>query len=156
AEYGDLPATWQVLTGGGGMPLWYKVRKGLDIPHSVKKIGVNIDIRGTGGQSVAPGSLHKSGRRHRCAPARSRHDLPPEDPPGLLVKKNQEVIRCREEADLAGIKLDEINVELNPGRPPNFKKLEKLIQSAHRFREIVEGKRTFPSPSERDLAMANI
>jgi len=156
AEYGDLPATWQVLTGGGGMQLWYKVPKGLDIPNSVKKIGVNIDIRGTGGQSVAPGSLHKSGRRYRWAPGRSPDDLPPADPPGWLVKKIQEVIRSREEADLAGIKLDEINVELNPGRPPNFKKLEKLIQSSHRFREIVEGKRTFPSPSERDLAMANI
>ena len=153
---GDLPATWQVQTGGGGMQLWYKVPEGMDIPNSVKKIGANIDIRGTGGQSVAPGSLHKSGRRYRWAPGRSPDDLPPADPPGWLVEKIREVIRSREEADLAGIKLDEIDVELNPGRPPNFKKLEKLIQSSHRFREIVEGKRTFPSSSERDLAMANI
>lgn len=153
---GDLPATWQVQTGGVGMQLWYKVPEGLDIPNSVKKIGVNIDIRGTGGQSVAPGSLHKNGVRYRWVPGRSPDDLPPADPPGWLVAKIREVIRDRKEADLAGIKLDEIIVELNSSRPPNFKKLEKLIQSSRKFREIVEGKRTFPSPSERDLAMANI
>lgn len=156
AEHGTLPATWQVQTGGGGIQLWYKVPDGLSIPNSVKKIGVNVDIRGDGGQSVAPGSLHKSGRRYQWAPGRSPEDIPLADPPGWLIDKIKEVIHSREKADLAGIKLDGIDIELNPGRPPNFKKLEQLILSSQKFREIVEGKRTFPSPSERDLAMANI
>ncbi len=156
AEHGTLSATWQVQTGGGGTQLWYKVPEGMQIPNSVKKIGVNVDIRGDGGQSVAPGSLHKSGRRYRWAPGRSPEDIPLADPPGWLIDKIKEVIHSREKADLAGIKLDGIDIELNPGRPPNFKKLEQLILSSQKFREIVEGKRIFPSPSERDLAMANI
>jgi len=53
-DHGELPATWQIQTGGGGIQLWYKVPDGLSIPNSVKKIGVNVDIRGDGGQSVAP------------------------------------------------------------------------------------------------------
>jgi len=156
AEYGELPATWQVQTGGGGIQLWYKIPEGMQIPNSVKKIGVNIDIRGDGGQSVAPGSLHKSGKRYRWAPGRSPEDIPLAEPPEWLIDKIKEVIQARERANLDGIKLDGIDIELNPGRPPNFKKLEQLILSSQKFREIVEGKRTFPSASERDLAMANI
>jgi len=156
AEYGELPATWQVQTGGGGIQLWYKIPEGMQIPNSVKKIGVNIDIRGDGGQSVAPGSLHKSGKRYRWAPGRSPEDIPLAEPPEWLINKIKEVIQAREKAELEGIKLDEINVELNPGRPPNFKKLKQLILSSQKFKEIIEGKRTFPSPSERDMAMANI
>src|SRR5690606_40382208 len=30
------------------------------------------------------------------------------------------------------------------------------LLSSQKFKEIIEGKRTFPSPSERDMAMANI
>ena len=156
AEHGYLPATWQVQTGGGGMQLWYKVPEGLSIPNSVKKIGINIDIRGDGGQSVAPGSLHKSGRRYRWAPGRNPDDLPPADPPEWLIEKIREVIQTRKEADLEGIKLDELDVVLDKKRGPNIEKLEQLLNSSNTFREIIEGKRTYPSPSERDLAMANI
>src|SRR5690606_11226166 len=156
AEYGELPATWQVQTGGGGIQLWYKIPEGMQSPSSVKKTGVNIDIWGDRGQSVAPGSLHKSGNRYRWAPGRSPEDIPLAEPPEWLINKIKEVIQAREKAELEGIKLDEINVELNPGRPPNFKKLKQLILSSQKFKEIIEGKRTFPSPSERDMAMANI
>ncbi|MFO7295688.1 MAG: bifunctional DNA primase/polymerase, partial [Clostridia bacterium] len=98
AEYGELPATWQVQTGGGGIQLWYKIPEGMQIPNSVKKIGVNIDIRGDGGQSVAPGSLHKSGKRYRWAPGRSPEDIPLAEPPEWLINKIKEVIQAREKA----------------------------------------------------------
>jgi hypothetical protein len=155
-EYGDLPATWQVLTGGGGMQLWYRMPEGLDVPNSVKKVGLNIDIRGTGGQSVAPGSLHQSGRRYQWIPGRSPDDLLPAEPPEWLVDKIREVIRDQQQAKRAGIQLENITVTLDESRKPAFERLVQLRQSSFKFREIIDGKKTFQSPSERDLAMANI
>ncbi|OYD06113.1 DUF3987 domain-containing protein [Paludifilum halophilum] len=155
-EHGELPATWQVLTGGGGMQLWYRVPKGIEIPNSVKKIGINVDIRGTGGQSVAPGSLHQSGNRYRWAPTRSPEDLKPSAPPEWLVEKIREVIADQQQAKLAKIQTEEIHLSLSPKGKPKFEKLVQLRKSSKKFREILEGEKTFRSPSERDMAMANI
>lgn len=155
-EYGDFPATWQVMTGGGGMQLWYRVPEGIEIPNSVKKIGLNIDIRGTGGQSVAPGSLHPSGRRYEWAPGRAPDDLPPAAPPGWLVNKIQDVIADQQQAKLSGIRLEDITVTLDETRKPAFERLVQLRKVSFKFREIIDGKKTFQSPSERELAMANI
>ncbi|GGA31864.1 hypothetical protein GCM10007416_00480 [Kroppenstedtia guangzhouensis] len=113
-EHGELPATWQVMTGGGGMQMWYRVPKGIEIPNSVKKIGINVDIRGTGGQSVAPGSLHQSGSRYRWAPTRRPEDLKPADPPEWLVDKIREVIADQQQAKLAKIQTEEIHLSLSP------------------------------------------
>lgn len=155
-EHGELPATWQVLTGGGGMQLWYRVPKGMEIPNSVKKIGINVDIRGTGGQSVAPGSLHQSGSRYRWAPTRGPEDLKPSAPPEWLVEKIREVIADQQQAKLAKIQTEEIHLSLSPKGKPKFEKLTQLRKTSRKFREIIDGERSFASPSERDMAMANI
>ncbi|OYD06105.1 DUF3987 domain-containing protein [Paludifilum halophilum] len=155
-EYGDLPPTWQVMTGGGGMQLWYRVPNDLEIPNSVKKIGLNIDIRGTGGQSVAPGSLHQSGKRYQWAPTRSPEDLEPSKPPEWLVDKIREIVEGQRQAKLDGIQLDQIDVVLDERRKPDFEKLVQLRNTSKKFKEIIDGKRSFASPSERDLSIANI
>ena len=48
--------TFGYMTGSGGLHLWFLTD--LEIPNSVKSIHENIDIRGTGGYVILPGSLH--------------------------------------------------------------------------------------------------
>jgi hypothetical protein len=72
ASYSDLidahgedafPETFTVKTGGGGWHRYYR------LPYTIKaekgelkgKLGPGIDIKGAGGQIVAPGSIHSSG-----------------------------------------------------------------------------------------------
>lgn len=64
ARYGSLASTIEVITGGGGRHLYFRMPYGVQIPNSASKIGQNLDVRGDGGYVVAPPSLHKSGRRY--------------------------------------------------------------------------------------------
>lgn len=59
-KHGSLPETLIACTGGGG---WHPYFLG-ELPNSTGKLGVGLDIRGTGGYVVAPPSLHKSGNRY--------------------------------------------------------------------------------------------
>lgn len=60
-EHGELPETWQSITGRGGYHLFYK---------SSEKEGNRgglydgVDVRGDGGYIAAPPSLHPNGRRY--------------------------------------------------------------------------------------------
>jgi len=69
----DLPDTVTVITGNGGMHLYYQHTGKLG--NSAGKIAEHIDVRGDGGQVVAVGSVHdKTGKVYRYA-----HDLGPGD-----------------------------------------------------------------------------
>ena len=58
-ELGALPDTWEVVTGSGGRHLYFRIPDGADIPNDAgKRLGPGLDIRGTGGQGVAPPSIH--------------------------------------------------------------------------------------------------
>ena len=79
-----IPPTWMVRTGKGrhiyfqypGFPV--ECRTGI-LP--------GIDIRGSGGYVVAPGSVHISGKRYEWVPGLSPADLPePAEPPEWLVE----------------------------------------------------------------------
>jgi hypothetical protein len=76
ASYSDLidahgedafPETFTVKTGGGGWHRYYR------LPYTIKaekgelkgKLGPGIDIKGAGGQIVAPGSIHSSGASYQ-------------------------------------------------------------------------------------------
>jgi len=63
-QHGQLPDTWSVTTGSGGVHLYFRWPRGLKIRNSAKKIAPGIDIRGDGGYVVAPPSLHQSGRHY--------------------------------------------------------------------------------------------
>lgn len=60
-ENGNLPDTWQSITGRGGNHLFFKSTKPIN-----NRAGIldGVDIRGDGGYIVAPPSLHQNGRRY--------------------------------------------------------------------------------------------
>ena len=57
SEHGPLPATWTVRTGGGGTHYYWRIPEGVGVP-SHNDWRPFIDIRGQGGQVVAPPSIH--------------------------------------------------------------------------------------------------
>ncbi len=61
--HGDLPPTPTVITGGGGLHLYFALPEGVEIKNRVG-IAPGIDVRGTGGYVVGPGSMHASGRTY--------------------------------------------------------------------------------------------
>jgi hypothetical protein len=68
AVHGELPPTWAVETGGGGLHLWYH-HTGTPVPSRVGKLGPGLDVRGVGGYVVVPPSLHRSGTRYQWGAA---------------------------------------------------------------------------------------
>ncbi len=80
SQHGPLPTTRSVLTGGGGMHLYF-AHPGGTIRNSAGALGPGLDVRGDGGYVIAPPSAHTSGMAYRWAPVRT---LAP--PPGWLVE----------------------------------------------------------------------
>jgi hypothetical protein len=66
-DYGPLPETLEVKTGGGGMHIYFALPEGVEIRNSAGKLGEGLDIRGDGGFVVAPGSIHASGRAYEIS-----------------------------------------------------------------------------------------
>lgn len=86
ARYGDLPATWAVDTGGGGLHLWYATPAASVRNSAGTKLGPGIDVRGEGGYVVAPPSLHRSGKRYDWASAWHPSRVALADPPTWLIQ----------------------------------------------------------------------
>jgi hypothetical protein len=85
---GIMPDTWRVITGSGGMHLYFR-HPGRVIPNSAGKIGPGIDVRGDGGYVVAPPSSHISGNHYRWDPANNFKTHPLADPPPWLIIQAQ-------------------------------------------------------------------
>jgi hypothetical protein len=61
-EHGfDIPQTTTICTPSGGFHLWLTVPEGVIVPNSVGRLGGGVDIRGTGGYVVGPGSTGRTG-----------------------------------------------------------------------------------------------
>ena len=60
-EHGDFPETWTAITGRGGYHLYYRGNGKIK-----NRAGIidGVDIRGNGGDVVAPPSIHKNGNRY--------------------------------------------------------------------------------------------
>ncbi|MET8449341.1 bifunctional DNA primase/polymerase [Streptomyces sp. NPDC005209] len=56
-----IPQTVTVCTPSGGLHLWFTGPAGTSVPNSVGKLGPGIDVRGTRGYLVGPGSRGKAG-----------------------------------------------------------------------------------------------
>jgi hypothetical protein len=74
-ELGPLPPTWRVRSGraDAGEHVWLAPPPGTDDVRNQQPLpGYKVDVRGWHGQTVIPGSRHKSGRRYEwlpgCAP----------------------------------------------------------------------------------------
>lgn len=75
AKHGQLPRTPTVTTGSGGRHYYFAAPEDSEIlRNSASRLGKGLDIRGVGGQVVAPPSLHASGERYSWT-------IPPSDEP---------------------------------------------------------------------------
>lgn len=64
-QYGRLPNTATVLTGSGGQHRYFKMPHGMAIRNDAgKRLGPGLDIRGEGGQCVAPPTIHPNGNAY--------------------------------------------------------------------------------------------
>lgn len=62
---GRLPTTATVLTGSGGQHRYFQMPPGVVIRNDAgKKLGPGLDIRGEGGQCVAPPTIHPNGNAY--------------------------------------------------------------------------------------------
>ncbi|WP_309234277.1 bifunctional DNA primase/polymerase [Streptomyces lunaelactis] len=57
-----IPQSMTVCTPSGGFHLWLSIPAGVTVPNSAGRLGPGIDVRGTGGYVVGPGSHGKAGR----------------------------------------------------------------------------------------------
>jgi Bifunctional DNA primase/polymerase, N-terminal/Primase C terminal 1 (PriCT-1) len=84
AEHGPMPASVEVITGGGGRHIYLRMPDGGALSISAGKLGAGIDTRGSGGYVLAPPSRHPSGREYvwsvDCADAIA-------DAPAWLIEK---------------------------------------------------------------------
>lgn len=60
AQYGDLPKTFTVRTASGGMHYYFKQpSEGPELTNSTGRLPKGIDVRGRGGQVIAPGNVYE-------------------------------------------------------------------------------------------------
>lgn len=90
ATHGRLPDTLTVLTGSGGWHFYYRYPPNLEIRNDAgRRLGPGLDIRGTGGQVVAPPTIHPNGHPYEWD---SGCDTIADAPPWLL-----ELLTARDE-----------------------------------------------------------
>lgn len=80
AEYGELPATVEALTGGGGRHLVFQHPGG----KCAGEIAPGIDVKGNGGYIVVAPSIHVSGQRYRWRDGHGPLERQPAALPGWL------------------------------------------------------------------------
>lgn len=77
AQYGALPRTPTVLTGGGGVHFYFDPGEQLVSSADLKTRGYpGVEVKSAGLQVVAPPSLHPSGRRYEWEAGLSPDDMP--------------------------------------------------------------------------------
>ena len=65
-QYGRLPETLIAITGSGGWHIYLNYPPDLEIRNDAgRRLGPGLDIRGTGGQVVAPPTIHPNGNAYQ-------------------------------------------------------------------------------------------
>jgi hypothetical protein len=82
-RHGELPATLEAITGGGGRHLYFGHPGGF-VPNRVA-IEPGLDLRGDGGYVVVPPSVHPSGRPYAWRAGHGPNEVQPAELPGLLL-----------------------------------------------------------------------
>ncbi|HEX4424183.1 MAG TPA: phage/plasmid primase, P4 family [Terriglobales bacterium] len=94
-KYDHLPTTLTQITGGGGRHYIFNFTPGCEKLQNCVEFEDGLDVRTTGGQIVAPGSLHESGGLYEVT-----IDVEPVDAPLFLI----EHIIARQEEKRSGKK----------------------------------------------------
>ncbi|MFD9211798.1 bifunctional DNA primase/polymerase [Streptomyces sp. NPDC059544] len=80
----DVPDTITVATPSGGRHLWLRGPADVAVPNSVGRLAPGIDVRGSGGYLVGPGSVTLRGR-YGLMPGTGHHELQPVPEPLLQL-----------------------------------------------------------------------
>lgn len=83
---GNLPETWEAITGRGGRHLYFRYPAGHTISNSASSIANGVDVRGNGGYVVAPPSIHQNGRSYQWEVEHYPNENPLADLPGKWVE----------------------------------------------------------------------
>lgn len=86
-ENGELPPTWTVVSGHGGLHYWYKTP--VDYQNGTEVLE-DIDLRGAGGYVVAPPSIHENGKPYEWEAAGDPEDIPIAELSGSALKLVQQ------------------------------------------------------------------
>lgn len=105
AKY-DIPNTYTVKTGSGGLHLYFKYCK--DVPNSTNTYGSGIDTRNDGGYIIAPPSNHKSGGSYAVIA-----DVPLADFPDDLLKAKAPAPRIKDAPVSKSISLERAELFLD-------------------------------------------
>ena len=82
--HGKLPETVEVITGSGGRHIYFLTDQPIRNEAS-GRLGVGIDIRGIGGQVLAPPTRHPNGKTYEWVEGRSIAEHKPADMPLWMV-----------------------------------------------------------------------
>lgn len=100
-KYGQLPETVTAITGTGGQHLYFYCDQ--DIRNDAgSRLGLGLDIRGTGGQVLASPTIHPNGRAYQWEHGLSPHERKPAKAPDWLVKlltKQPEMVKPKGQPD---------------------------------------------------------
>jgi hypothetical protein len=100
-KYGKLPETVTAITGTGGQHLYFYCDE--DIRNDAgSRLGLGLDIRGTGGQVLASPTIHPNGRAYQWEHGLSPHERKPAKAPDWLVKlltKQPEMVKPQGQSD---------------------------------------------------------
>lgn len=92
AEHGPLPATVEAVTGSGGRHLYFlwpegeKVITRRDTKATTSPLPAGIDVRGDGGQVLAPPTIHPNGTVYAWREGRSPWDIEVAEAPDWLLE----------------------------------------------------------------------
>ena len=82
--YGELPDTYEVITGSGGRHIYFAWPDGVDVRNSASGVlGPGLDVRGDGGQVLAPPTIHPNGTPYEVEASAPDHVA---QAPGWLLR----------------------------------------------------------------------
>ncbi|WP_369282186.1 phage/plasmid primase, P4 family [Oscillibacter sp. GMB15532] len=175
-QYGQLPDTWQCLTGGGGVHYYFQCND----PSLTVAAGFapGLDYRGDGGYVIAPPSVHQNGRKYEwevehtpnntaLAPlpewlhklmlngkqdtSKKAYEIPKTVTKG---KRNEELFKMASSLRAKGLSVEEITAAVMKAnetrcKPPlSSKEVETICTSAGRY-ERGNAQRAAPADSVR-------
>jgi hypothetical protein len=87
ARFGKLPETPTVLTGGGGLHLYWRLPAGVEIKNSSGVLAPGLDVRGTSGFVIAPPSVHANGNLYQWEICARIDEIAIANPPDWLLER---------------------------------------------------------------------